>query len=1280
MISIEKWAGLVTNASPYSIPPGAATTQVNLQAISPGQLSVRPGLQAVTLASTVSTTSPVVSAIGLKRSGDDDIVYQDADGQVYTASTPSGGIPPTFSAVPGAPSGLSATPGNGSAALTWTAPSLSGGADVTGYSVQLSTNGGTNWTFAASFDTTSGTVSGLTNGQAYVFRVAATNPYGIGNYSSASTSVTPAGPPSSPLSFVATPGNAQVVLTWLAPSSNGGSAVTDYVVQYSSNAGTTWTTFADGTSGTTGAVITGLTNGQPYVFRVAAVNLYGTSEYTAFMTPTAPLGVPDRITTLTATHGNQLVSLLWTAPAANHQLGILDYTIQQSVDGTNWVSLVDGPSTDTSLTVQSLTNGSSYYYRVAASNTVGLGPYSDAVGPIIPRTIPGSVTGLTATAGNAQIELAWTAPSSNGGATITDYRIQQSVNNGAYATITDGVGTTTSYTVTGLANGTQYRYRVAAINSEGAGADATSLAVTPVTVPLAPTNIIGTASGDAQITVRWTVPSDPGGAPITDYIIQYSSNSGSTWTTFSDTVSSSSQVNVTGLVAGTDYIFRVAAVNAVGTGNYSTASATVRAIGAPQPPTSVTVTGGNNSVLARWVAPTNDGGTPITGYAIQYMWTSNPTVWTTFGRVGNVLQYNVTSLQNGREYKVRIAAVNAFGIGAYAESSNSVTPGRVPDKVGAIVLSGQAYDANTNTATVTLSWTAPNAYGSDITGCVVQYSSSAGSGTFSGTSANTITLTGLSPFVIYSFFVQVVSTVGPSPPSNGVSLLETVTAPSSLTLSAVPSEGYVTIAYTVNENRGPILGAFLGTWPGTSASPRRYDITHDLGARTIVFATPTSGSTTLTVNVFNLAGRASQSVTFTAIGGSAPTSFPPTLLPPRFETGRVIQYTALPGTGFGVGDTVEFELSIDNGSTWISVDPVQAGALDTAPRCGGGYLAVANQSAFTAFGSEFERQFSQGLARHFISPPSYAMSFLLKARAAKTVGASVVRSPWSAASSYTVPAPSADAYYNTTLPLGGGGIVNNKLLLSFSAAARRLAYQTRMSNPNSYTRMTTITTWPQSDTAGWLGLRSATGFSTVGRRAGIIDTDFRYDQMRLTFEWLQSLTPPSTQNLVASTGIVDIFETVRLEMWCQFESSGAVLAVYWRYKDSSAFPRTPAAAYYKWSLPILSGIASGYGYFCVEGGFRNDSAGSNATRGFMAPNLSWNGKNVDALYRQTLSSDPGVQPTSGTRFADTVETARVTQAPDGRYDVGEVGSYNVDTTSAGTDIAPIRFPFWVPPV
>jgi len=89
MITIEKWAGLATNASPYAIPPGAAVTQVNLQVINPGQMVVRKGATTVTFATTSGTTVPVVKAMRTPFGGVEKVIYQTSSGQVFVAQGPS---------------------------------------------------------------------------------------------------------------------------------------------------------------------------------------------------------------------------------------------------------------------------------------------------------------------------------------------------------------------------------------------------------------------------------------------------------------------------------------------------------------------------------------------------------------------------------------------------------------------------------------------------------------------------------------------------------------------------------------------------------------------------------------------------------------------------------------------------------------------------------------------------------------------------------------------------------------------------------------------------------------------------------------------------------------------------------------------------------------------------------------------------------------------------------------------------------------------------------------
>ena len=105
-----------------------------------------------------------------------------------------------------------------------------------------------------------------------------------------SVTVTRNGEPDAPVISSVTAGNAQVVVAWSAPANNG-AAISDYVVQYSTSSSGSYTTFADGTSTSTSATVTGLTNGTAYYFKVAATNSVGTgsnSAASAASTPTLP--------------------------------------------------------------------------------------------------------------------------------------------------------------------------------------------------------------------------------------------------------------------------------------------------------------------------------------------------------------------------------------------------------------------------------------------------------------------------------------------------------------------------------------------------------------------------------------------------------------------------------------------------------------------------------------------------------------------------------------------------------------------------------------------------------------------------------------------------------------------------------------------------------------------------------------------------------------------------------------------------------------------------------
>lgn len=575
--------------------------------------------------------------------------------------------------------------------------------------------------------------------------------------------------------------NTLINQSWDDASVQAPAAPSGYAIEYSSNSGTSWTRFSNNTGTTsTSATVNGLTNGTSYIFRVANVINGSIGTFSAASPAYVPLGTPAAPTSLAGTRGDQQVALTWVAPTNTGGSSITDYIVQRSTDAVNWTTFADGTSTTASATVTGLTNGTTYYFRVAAVNANGTGTYTSASAALVPAATPGAPTISTVTASSGQVVVSWSAPASNGGAAITDYVIQQSSNSGStWTTFSDGTSTSTSATVTGLTNGTSYVFRVAATNAIGTGSySSASSSSTPVTTAGAPTSVAATA-GAASATVSWTAPASNGGAAISDYTVQYSSNSGAVWTTFSDGTSTSTSATVTGLTNGTSYTFRVAAVNSAGTGSYSTASTAVTPITTPGAPTSVSAATGSSRATISWTAPASNGGSSITGYAVQFS-TDNGSTFATQVLTGSTsTSYTYTGLTPSTAYVFRIAAITAVGQGSWSSNTSSVT---IQDLPGAPT-SVTGTDGN---AQVVVSWTAPTSNGgAAISDYAIQYSSNSGSTwtTFTdGVSTSTsATVTGLTNGTSYIFRVAAINTWGTGSYSTSSATTNPFTTPSAPT-------------------------------------------------------------------------------------------------------------------------------------------------------------------------------------------------------------------------------------------------------------------------------------------------------------------------------------------------------------------------------------------------------------------------------------------------------------------------------------------------------------------
>jgi hypothetical protein len=285
----------------------------------------------------------------------------------------------------------------------------------------------------------------------------------------------------------------------------------------------------------------------------------------------SPAEAPGGATNVAATAGVGSATVTWTGPTSGAPA--TTYKITPYIGATAQTPVT---AEGTSKVVTGLTGGTTYTFTVTPQNEAGTGPESaksNAVTPTNP-TVPGAPTGISATAGPASATVNWTAPTNNGGGTITGYSITPYKAGVAQAPLTAGASATTA-TIGGLTVGTSYTFTVAAINVAGTGAaSAQSNAVVPAStsVPGTPTGVTAQGKGNGA-QVSWTAPTTSGGSAITGYrVTPYIGSTAQTPTTTSTTATT---VTLSGLTNGTAYTFRVAAVNALGTGAESAASNSV---------------------------------------------------------------------------------------------------------------------------------------------------------------------------------------------------------------------------------------------------------------------------------------------------------------------------------------------------------------------------------------------------------------------------------------------------------------------------------------------------------------------------------------------------------------------------------------------------------------------------------------------------------------------------------------------------------------------------------
>jgi fibronectin type 3 domain-containing protein len=494
---------------------------------------------------------------------------------------------------PNAPTGLAATVGSGTVTLTWVA---SGGA--TSYSVKRGTvSGGPYVTLGTVPDTSalSYTDTGLTNGTTYYYVVSATNSAGT-SPNSAELAVTPIVPPTFTSSASASPnpvtqGTSTTISATVTCNANTltNGIVQIYVVDPNGNVAATQnftgqnltanqshpytlalTPAVAGTYTVELGVFSATWQNWYWNSSAASITVNSSTVFTSSVTApstvalggTATIGLTVKETGRgDLTNGNvelQIFSASGSAVATNVWSGQNFAAGQTNTYSYTWSPVSGTVAPGTYAIDVGVFNSSwsvDYYWNTDATITVTTG-----------TSPPPAPTGLTATAGNAQVSLSWTASTG-----ATSYNVYRGTSAGGESPTPIATSVTaTSYLNTGLTNGTTYYYKVAAVNSAGTSALSAEVSATPkVSPPPAPTGLTATA-GNAQVSLSWTASA--GAASYNVY--RGTSAGGENSKPVATGLTATSYVN-TGLINGRTYYYKVAAVNAGGTSPLSNeASAT----------------------------------------------------------------------------------------------------------------------------------------------------------------------------------------------------------------------------------------------------------------------------------------------------------------------------------------------------------------------------------------------------------------------------------------------------------------------------------------------------------------------------------------------------------------------------------------------------------------------------------------------------------------------------------------------------------------------------------
>jgi subtilisin family serine protease len=548
-------------------------------------------------------------------------------------------------ALPGAPTNLAATAGNGQVRLTWTPPQSPTAVwywvyqrDVTAGDVEF-----TQMPLPLTTTEPTFTPTGLVNGHTYEFKLAAINAGGTGAASNVATATPVAPLPPAPTGFTATAhGNATVTLSWEEAVPNAW----HWIYQRDVTAGQTAFTryewpLTEGTSHT----VTGLTAGHAYQFKVSVLTADGESPHSVVRSATARVDAPSSVRVVATNTGE--ADLSWAGPGEDLWYWVY---MRDATAGAAFTRLPYPVTQGTTFRAGDLVNGRRYEWRVSTIAGYAESAQSATVGITAHGGTP-TAPALTAVARNARVDLSWTAT----GDMYWIYKRCVSCGETAYTRFTYP-DSNTSFLDSGVLNGQTYEYRVSAVNVHGEGAMSAPARARPLPpIPPAPPNLAA-SPGNGKVDLTWSAPT----SGVYYYVYHRDVTAGqSAYTRSRYPVTQGTSFSSTYLVNGHHYDFYVTAVNVAGEGPRS---AIVRSRPMPPRPTApgdlVAHKIGDSKVRLFW-----DASTPQPVY--YWVYVRNATAGGSFTKLAYPIANNTTfdygPMQTGYTYQFYVQAENLAG-------------------------------------------------------------------------------------------------------------------------------------------------------------------------------------------------------------------------------------------------------------------------------------------------------------------------------------------------------------------------------------------------------------------------------------------------------------------------------------------------------------------------------------------------------------------------------------------------------------------------------------------